>query len=160
MGREWRELPHQNVYRMVPGQHCWQATVGTAQGRETVFHSGCPEKVNIMCFPFPGHAPNSNHRGEGKLTSLIFCPRRLGILVEALSKLMFNCGRVSAVSCTWFSSCPAQSCAGCPSRRILLSPGGRCLLTPCQTSQSPLCAPVDDPMSSMDVFSLGLPHCA
>lgn len=29
-----------------------------------------------------------------------------------------------------------------------------------QISQSPLCAHVDDPMSSVDVFSLGLPHCA
>jgi len=31
------------------------------------------KKVNIMCFPSLHHAPSSNHRGEGKLTWLIFC---------------------------------------------------------------------------------------
>lgn len=137
---------------------------GQPKGEGGFSFQGVLKKINIMCFPFPHHALNSNCRGEGKLTSLIFCPRRLwdccGILVEVLSKFICNCGRLSAVSCTGSSSCPARSCAGCPSRRILLSLGGRCLLVLCQISQSPLCALVDDPMSSVDVFSLGQPHWA
>lgn len=54
------------------------AAGGTAQGRESIFHSGCPEKskYNVL-LSLLHHAPSSNHRGEGKLTWLIFSLRRL-----------------------------------------------------------------------------------
>lgn len=71
-----------------------------------------------------------------------------------------NWGRASAVSGTRSSSCPTRSSTGCPSRRISLCLAGRCLSLCCQIRQKSLCAAMDNLMSSIDVFSLGLPHCA
>lgn len=66
-------LPHQNVDRVVPGQHCRQAAGGTAQGRERIFHSGCPEKskYNVLPSPSPCSEPKSQRGRETHLAHLL-----------------------------------------------------------------------------------------
>lgn len=81
-------LLHQNVYRVVPGQHCWQAAGRTAQGTERIFHSGCPEKskYNMLASPSSCSELKSQRGRETHLAHLLSLGG-CGILLRSVRKV-------------------------------------------------------------------------